>query len=299
MTSGFNQANNERCSNESESVHVSFQTTPMTESSPSVHAAVPAPELFDSHVHLDAPEFDGDRTRVLRDARAAGVTELLIPAVTAASWPGLHALCESEPGLHPAYGLHPCYLERHSDERDLAALDDWLRTHPAAGVGECGLDYFERNPDRHRQERLLRGHFEIARHHDLPLVLHARRAFEPVIQALRDFGKPLRGVVHSFSGSAEQAHQLWKLGFCVGIGGPVTYERARRLRRTVMTLPVESLLLETDAPDQPGATHRGHRNEPAFIVEVLQCLAELRGENPAEVAGTTTATAQRLFATMT
>lgn len=250
--------------------------------------------IFDSHAHLDVPEFDGDRARVLHDARAAGVAEMLIPAVTAASWPKLKALCESEPGLHPAYGLHPCYLDQHADD-DLAALDAWLRTHPAAAVGECGLDDMDANLDHERQLYFLRGQLEIAHRFDLPLVLHARHAFEAVILELRGFDKPLRGVVHSFSGSAEQARQLWKLGFLVGIGGPVTHERARRLRKVVASLPVESLLLETDAPDQPGAGHQGERNEPAFLRETLHCVAGLRGEDPDDLARTTTANARRLF----
>ncbi|HJR15079.1 MAG TPA: TatD family hydrolase [Rhodanobacteraceae bacterium] len=249
--------------------------------------------LFDSHAHLDAPEFDGDRARVLRSALEVGIREMLVPAVTAAGWPNLHALCESEPGLHPAYGLHPCYLPQHSDERDLARLEAWLHAHPAAAVGECGLDGIV--PDHDRQVRLLRGHLEVARRLDLPLVLHARHAFEEVILELRRFGKPLRGVVHSFSGSTEQARELWRLGFSVGIGGPVTHERARRLRKTVATLPIESLLLETDAPDQPGARHKGERNEPAFLIEVLECVAELRGEDPGGVGRATTANARRLF----
>lgn len=251
--------------------------------------------LFDSHAHLDAPEFDVDRMQVLHAAHAAGVTEMLVPAVDAASWQALHVLCEAEPGLHAAYGLHPCYLSRHTDD-DLAALDSWLSTHTAAAVGECGLDHFDPALDRERQLRLLHGHFDIAYRHDLPLVLHARRAFEAVIAELRHFGKPLRGVVHSFSGSTEQARQLWQLGFLVGVGGPVTYERAQRLRRVVTTLPAESLLLETDAPDQPGACHRSQRNEPAFLVEVLQCVADLRGEAPTTLAQQTSANARRLFA---
>jgi TatD DNase family protein len=255
----------------------------------------PPARLFDSHVHLDATEFDGDRARVLRAARAAGVGEMLVPAVEAAGWPKLHDLCESESGLYPAYGLHPCYLERHADEEDLAALADWLRTHPAAAVGECGLDGLGPDADHERQLRLLHGHFGIARRFDLPLVLHARHAFEAVILALRGFGMPLRGVVHSFSGSAEQARELWKLGFHVGIGGAVTHERARRLRKVVASLPIESLLLETDAPDQPGVRHKGGRNEPAFLGEVLQCVAALRGDDPDELARATTANARRLF----
>lgn len=250
--------------------------------------------LFDSHVHLDAPEFDADRARVLHDARAAGVEEMLIPAVTAASWPKLHDLCASEPGLYPAYGLHPCRLQQHADH-DLASLEDWLRNHPAVAVGECGLDFFEPGPDRERQLRLLHGQFAIAHRLDLPLVLHARRAFEQVIQALRGYGRSLRGVVHSFSGSAEQARELWKLGFLVGIGGPVTHERARRLRRVVASLPVECLLLETDAPDQPDSRHRGQRNEPAFLPDVLHCVAGLRGDDPRELARKTTTNARKLF----
>lgn len=251
-------------------------------------------DLFDSHVHLDATEFDSDRGRVLHAARAAGVQEMLIPAISADAWPGLHALCESEPGLYPAYGLHPCYLSRHADD-GLAALEAWLRHHHAAAVGECGLDHFDPALDRARQLQLLHGQLEIAHCLDLPLVLHARRAFEEVILALRHFGKPLRGVVHSFSGSAEQARQLWQLGFHVGVGGPVTYERARRLRSVVATLPLESLLLETDAPDQPSECHRGQRNEPAFLTEVLRCVAGLRGMDPAELAHATAANARRLF----
>ena len=287
MASGFKQADNEPYNNGIRSVHASSKPTPMTEPCP--HTAI-----FDSHAHLDAPEFDGDRARVLQDARAAGVTEMLIPAVTAASWSKLHDLCGSAPGLHPAYGLHPCHLERHADD-DLGALDAWLRTHSAAAVGECGLDDMPSAPDRERQLYFLRGQFELAHRFDLPLVLHARHAFEAVILELRAFGKPLRGVVHSFSGSAEQARQLRQLGFLIGIGGPVTHERARRLRKLVATVPVESLLLETDAPDQPGAGHRGSRNEPAYIVEVLQCVAGLRGEEPAGLARATTANARRLF----
>jgi TatD DNase family protein len=250
--------------------------------------------LFDSHAHLDAAEFDADRREVLDAARGAGVCNVLVPAVTRATWPGLHALCASTTGLWPAYGLHPCYLREHRDS-DLEALAEWLRMHPAAAVGECGLDFFDASLDRTRQLKLLHGQFEIAHRFDLPLVLHARRAFEQIITELRRFGRPLHGVVHSFSGSTEQARALAKLGFMVGIGGPVTYPRARRLRRVVSGLPIESLLLETDAPDQPGTLHRGQRNEPGFLLEVLECVAALRSEDPAALAQATTANARRLF----
>lgn len=254
-----------------------------------------APSLFDTHVHLDADAFDVDRERVLDAARAAGVVEMLIPATTASSWPDIAALCAPGSGRYAAYGLHPWYLERHAPG-DLDALAAWLANHAATAIGECGLDFFgPGHPDRERQLRLLRGHFALAHRYDLPLVLHARRAFEPVILELQRFGKPLRGVVHSFSGSLEQASRLRGLGFCIGIGGPVTYARAQRLRRVVVAVPIDALLLETDAPDQSGAEHRGQRNEPAYLTEVLQCVAELRGISSAAVAAATRDNAHRLF----
>ena len=251
--------------------------------------------LFDSHAHLDAAEFDADRAQVLADARRQGVAEMLIPAISAASWAPLRALCESESGLHPAYGLHPLFLAQHRDA-DLDALRAWLSSNPAAAVGECGLDHSDDSLDRERQLFFLRAQLQLAREFDLPLVLHARSAFEAVILELEKFDGRLRGVVHSFSGSEEQAQRLWKIGFHLGIGGPVTYERAHRLRGIVARMPLEYLLLETDAPDQPDAAHRGQRNLPSRLVEILACVAQLRDESPAQVAAATTANARRLFA---
>jgi TatD DNase family protein len=251
-------------------------------------------ELYDSHAHLDAGEFDADRAEVLAAARRAGVRDMLVPAVAASTWQPLHALCEAETGLHPAYGLHPLYLPQHRDE-DLGALHAWLRAHPVRALGECGLDFHDSSLDRERQLHFLRGQLRLAREFDLPLVLHARGAFEQVILELRKFDGALRGVVHSFSGSAEQAKRLWEMGFLIGIGGPVTYERARRLRRIVAEMPAEFLLLETDAPDQPDAAHRGRRNEPSRLTGVLRCVARLRDEGEEGIARATTANAHGLF----
>ena len=250
--------------------------------------------LFDSHVHLDAAEFDPDRPQVLAQARESGVTDLLIPAITAASWEPLRALCESEPGLHPAYGLHPLFLARHHDA-DLDALRSWLSSHSACALGECGLDFSDDSLDRDRQLHFLRAQLQLAREFKLPLILHARGAFEQVILELEKFQGTLRGVVHSFSGSEEQAKRLWKMGFHLGVGGPVTYPRAQRLRRIVAQMPLEHLLLETDAPDQPDAAHRGERNVPAHLTGILRCVAQLRDESETDVARATTASARRLF----
>jgi TatD DNase family protein len=250
--------------------------------------------LFDSHCHLDVSEFDADREAVLQRARAAGVDRQLIPAIDAASWPGIKSLCEREPGLFPAYGLHPLMLDRHRPEH-LQQLAEWLQREPGAAVGECGLDYYVDGLDRDVQQTYFDRQLELARELDRPLVLHARRAVEQVTLGLRRVGG-LRGVVHSFAGSPEQARQLFEIGFCIGIGGPVTYERAHRIRQVVSQMPLEFLLLETDAPDQPLAGHQGQRNEPARIADVLRVVAQLRAENEDAIAAATSANAGRLFA---
>ena len=250
-------------------------------------------ELFDSHCHLDAPPFDPDRPAVVARARAAGVVRQLVPAVDRAGWEKLRDLCAADDGLLPAYGLHPMYLDQHQPGH-LDDLARWLADERPAAVGECGLDHFVPDLDPETQRYYFLGQLALARDFDLPVVLHARRAVDEVITALRRTGG-LRGVVHSWSGSEEQARQLFDLGFHLGIGGPVTFERAQRLRRTVATMPIEWLLLETDAPDQPGVDHRGARNEPAYLPEVLAVVAALRGESPGHVATATTANAARLF----
>jgi TatD DNase family protein len=250
--------------------------------------------LVDSHVHLNDSTFDADRQAVLERAIAAGVAAQIVPAVAADGWPALRDMCAGSPSLHPAYGLHPMFLDRHRPGH-LDALAAWLRDERAVAVGECGLDFYAGEPDPHMQRHYFLRQLELAREFDLPVIVHARRAVEEVILTVRKVGG-LRGVVHSYAGSEEQARQLAGLDFMLGIGGPVTYERAHRLRRLVARMPLDTLLLETDAPDQPDASHRGQRNEPARLVEVLRCIATLRGESEAVIAEATSANARRLFA---
>jgi TatD DNase family protein len=250
-------------------------------------------ELFDSHSHLDVAEFDADRAEVLARARAAGVTRQVVPAIGAAGFAKLHDLSRTESGLYPAYGLHPMFLADHRPEH-LDELATWLRRERPAAVGECGLDFYVAGLDAGIQRTYFRRQLELAHEFDLPVVLHARRAVDEVTETLRSVGG-LRGVVHSFSGSVEQAQQLWKMGFCIGLGGPITYPRARRLRELVATMPLEFLLLETDSPDQPLHGHQGARNEPSRLVEVCECAAQLRGVAAEAIAKATTDNAKRLF----
>lgn len=249
--------------------------------------------LVDSHCHIDAPEFDPDRAAVIERAQRDGVTRIIAPAVTAASWPKLKLVCETFAQVVPAWGLHPMYLDQHRPQH-LTLLRTWLEQERPCAVGECGLDYYVGGLDPLRQHDILLVQMKLAREFDLPLILHARKALDEVMAMLRRVGG-LRGVVHSFSGSRQQAQKLYEAGFLLGIGGPVTYARAQRLRGIVRDLPIEHLLLETDAPDQPDAAIRGQRNEPSRLAEVLRVVAQLRDETPEHVARCTTQNAIALF----
>lgn len=251
------------------------------------------PDLVDSHCHIDVAAFHPDRDAVLARARRAGVRRIVVPAIAAAGWDTLEAICRRHPGLFPAYGLHPMFLGQHRRQH-LDALAGRLDGPGVVAVGECGLDHFVPELDRTLQLRFFEAQLQLARDTGLPVIVHARRAVDEVTAAIRRVGG-LRGVVHSFSGSQQQARTLWDLGFLVGLGGPVTWPRAQRLRRLAASMPLEFLLLETDAPDQPGAGHRGERNEPAHLPAVLEVIAGLRGEDPVAVARATTANAERLF----
>jgi TatD DNase family protein len=250
-------------------------------------------ELIDTHCHLDVEEFDADRGEVLGRARAAGVAAILVPAIHAAGWPRLLALCDGEPDLHPALGLHPIYLGQHREE-DLAALERLIADRPPVAVGEIGLDYFVRELDRTRQQDLFGAQLDIAAAAGLPVVIHARKSHDQVLAALRR-RRLVGGIAHAFSGSLQQAEQYVDLGFRLGFGGMLTFERSRRIRALARALPVEAIVLETDAPDLTVAAHRGERNSPEYLPDVLAALAEVRGEDPAALAVQTTRNARAVF----
>jgi TatD DNase family protein len=249
--------------------------------------------LIDSHSHFDDAAFDGDRDAALARAREAGVTRQIIPSIALSNFANVRALCASLEGLFPAYGLHPMLVAEHRPQH-LDALRGWIDRERPVALGECGLDFYIEGLDRDAQRDLLDAQLAIARERDLPVILHARRAFDDVAAAVRRSGG-VRGVVHSFSGSAEQAQRFFELGLHLGIGGPVTYERAKRLRAIVATMPTEWLLLETDSPDQPLSGAQGQRNEPSRTADVARVVAALRGESIESIAEATTRNAVALF----
>jgi TatD DNase family protein len=251
-------------------------------------------QLIDSHSHFDDDSFGPDQDQAYQRALAAGVDVQIIPGVSANWWPRIKQTCERYPGLHAAYGLHPMYLDEHR-EAHLHELRQWIERERPVAIGECGLDFYIDNPQADRQRFYFEAQLELAQAYGLPVIIHARRSVEEIIQTLRRF-PGLRGVLHSYSGSEEQARQLIRLGFRMSFGGPITYERAKRLHRLIRTLPLESILLETDAPDQPDSMHRGERNEPAYLPIILETVSRLRNQPAEVIARQTTENCRQLFA---
>jgi TatD DNase family protein len=249
--------------------------------------------LIDTHCHLDVSEFDADRAAVLARARAAGVVAQVIPAVRRAGWPFLLELCRTEPDLFPALGLHPVYLDQH-DDADVDALARAVADERPVAIGEIGLDWFVEQLDRTRQEALFERQLAIARDAGLPVILHVRRAHDAALAVLKRI-RVAGGIAHAYSGSLEQAWQYLDLGFRLGFGGMLTFERSSKLRRLARELPLDAMVLETDAPDLTVASHRGERNSPEYLPECLAALAEVRGEDPDGVAARTTANARAVL----
>lgn len=249
--------------------------------------------LIDSHCHFDDQRLDSDRDQAYRRATDAGVRTMVVPGVTAAQWPRQREIVNRYPGLYASYGLHPMFLDQHRPQH-IDELAAWLDREPCVAVGECGLDFFLDHLDRTLQVELFVAQLRLAREFDLPVIIHARRAVDQVSKYLRRF-PGLRGVVHSFAGSRQQAQTLVGMGFKLGLGGALTWSRAQRLRRLAATQPMEDILLETDAPDQPGAAHRGERNEPSFLPEVVEVLAQLRNTAAEEIVAAANKNATRLF----
>ena len=255
---------------------------------------------IDSHCHLDAAEFDADRDAVLARARAAGVTILVLPAVSVASFDAVRGLAQQH-GHAYALGIHPLYVDGAADG-DLERLADALtacRDDPRlVAVGEIGLDHFVPGLDKERQEHFYAQQLKLARQHGLPVILHVRRSADGLLKHLRRT-EVVGGIAHAFNGSEVQAQQFAERGFKLGFGGAMTFERALQIRHLARTLPPEVPVLETDAPDIPPqwlyvkagerAQQAASRNEPAELPRIAQTLATLRGWSLDETAARTSA----------
>ena len=250
--------------------------------------------MIDTHCHLDAREFDTDRDAVVAAAREAGVTTLILPSVEVSGFPAVRACCQRYPGCHPAYGIHPLYVGA-AREDDLYTLRQWLRDeisgeHPPVAVGEIGLDFFVPGHDASRQEQFFIEQLQIAAEFNLPVLLHVRRAVVQVLKCLRH-SKVRRGIAHAFNGSRQQAQAFIDLGFKLGFGGAMTWPRATRIRQLATELPLESIVLETDAPDMSPVWRQGQRNSPDQLPLIAATLADLTRLPPGRILEQTNANA--------
>lgn len=253
---------------------------------------------IDSHCHLDAPEFDADRAAVVQRAHVAGVGQMVIPAVAAFDFDTVRLLAHQH-GFAYALGIHPLYVMQAQDQ-DLALLTEQLEVHASdprlVAIGEIGLDFFVPGLEAERQQYFYREQLKLAKRFGLPVILHVRRSADQLLAGLRRTGFGAGGIAHAFNGSLQQAQAFMDLGFKLGFGGTLTFERSLQIRRLAAGLPAQSLVLETDAPDIPphwlyasaeqrAAGQPQGRNEPAELPRIAQSLADLRGWTLAQTAG--------------
>jgi TatD DNase family protein len=268
--------------------------------------------FFDSHCHFDFVEFNADRAALWQACNAQGITHLLMPGVTPDQWQTAAQLCTQYAGLFYAAGIHPHWIERQSwfqtDTNSLLGMAERekivaliqhefiqsVHSGNCVAVGECGLDKMIATP-LELQQQLLTTHIEVAKQLRKPLIIHCVRAHNELIALLKKNKAEAGGVIHAFSGSYEVAQQYVDLGFYLGIGGTITYERAQKTRAAAAKIPLEFLVLETDAPDMPLQGKQGQRNSPEHIPQIAQVLADLRGIAVDEVAAITCRNAIRLF----
>ncbi len=249
--------------------------------------------IIDCHCHLDFDVFDTDREQVIQQAKNVGIDKIIIPGVDKNNWEKIKQCCEKYSMLYPCYGLHPYFINNHTKQH-ITDLSNWIEQTKAVAVGECGLDFYLKDLDLALQHFYFEQQLDIALTFDLPVVIHARKSTDAVIAAIKK-RKGLRGMIHSYSGSYEQALQLINLGFYLSFGGPVSYKKSTRLRKLVQQLPLDFILVETDAPDQPVANATNKRNQPACIIDVIENIADLHSTTSEDISNITAINTLTLF----
>ncbi|GFO67418.1 TatD family hydrolase [Geomonas limicola] len=249
--------------------------------------------FFDTHCHLDDPSLSADLSGILAGARAAGVTGFLVPGVHPANWARIAELSKLSSAIHPAFGVHPMHADLVTSET-LDALAAF--TPHARAIGEIGLDYQLSSPSRDCQREAFRAQVRVAVQAKLPLLLHCRKAFGDLLEIAREEGiAEVGGVMHAFSGSPELVRDCLRLNLYISLAGTVTYQNAVRPPAVALAVPLEHLLLETDAPDLAPEPHRGTVNRPEYLLETARRVAELREVSLEELAVATSNNARKLL----
>ncbi|PHM37210.1 TatD family hydrolase [Xenorhabdus innexi] len=253
--------------------------------------------FIDTHCHFDFPPFSGDETASLELARQAGVEKIIVPTVSQEYFQRVADLAATHEPIYSAFGLHPLYINEHHDIH-LNDLEQKLKEKlpHCVAIGEIGLDLYMAEPQFERQKSVLAVQLKLAKKYELPVMLHSRKSHDQLAAMLRKYHVPRSGVIHGFAGSLSQAQSFVRLGFYIGVGGTITYERAKKTRDTIARLPLSALVLETDAPDMPLAGFQGQPNRPERIAQVFSVLCELRPESPDEISRQIYQNSVKLFA---
>ena len=240
-------------------------------------------QFIDTHCHIDFPGFDHDRDQVLENCRKQGICNWVVPSVGRENWQRVLKLKGAVSGVSVALGIHPCFLE-NADLSHLDELAGLLRANrdKLVAVGEIGLDRAVNIPLA-RQQEYFRDQLALAAEQKLAVMLHSRRMNDEIVAGLKYF-QIERGVLHGFSGSLQQARKIWSLGVRLGVGGVITYARAKKTRAALAVLPLQALVLETDSPDMPVCGFQGQRNTPERLPLIFNALCKLRPEDPQKIA---------------
>ena len=251
--------------------------------------------LTDTHTHLYAEAFAPDQEAMIQRAIASGVTRMFMPNIDGDSIPGMFALAKKFPEhCFPMMGLHPCSVNEHF-QKELMVVEHWLGQRPFYAVGEIGIDLYWDKTFAEQQAYAFEFQIKLAKKHHLPIVIHTRNAFSEAYEIVARHNEDLTGIFHCFSGSREEADQVMALkGFKLGIGGVLTFKNSG-LDKIIADIPLDYLVLETDAPYLAPVPHRGKRNESAYLTYVAGRIAELKGITVEEVADRTTANSKQLF----
>lgn len=251
-------------------------------------------KIIDSHCHLNISPLVEQIDTIIADANAVGVQEFIVPGIMAAQWEKLLILGRKNMGIYCAAGLHPLFVEHHLTS-DLITLEQLCQQNLLVAIGEIGLDFYNGKQQERKQQQLFEQQLEIADKTGLPIILHVRKAHDQVLATLRRKKFTYGGSIHAFNGSMQQAGHYIQLGFVIGIGGAITYERATKLRTTATLLPEESIVIETDSPDMLIAGKEKGPNRPEYLIEILHVLSKLRQTTPEQLGKATLRNTHRVF----
>ncbi len=249
--------------------------------------------MIDAHIHLDDKRFDEDRQQLIQQAHDAGIEQFITPVVAVNGFAKLKKLSVQYPSITPSYGLHPYFIKQHKED-DIKYLDLWLSANYSCAVGECGLDYFLKDLDKQAQQFYYEAQIELAKKHQLPLILHARGAVDAVFNSLNN-ADYFNAMIHSYNGSIEQTRQLLNKGIKFSFGGAICNPNAHKLHKLIKYCPLDSIMFETDAPDQNLYPDYKLRNNPINLKKVLHFYSDLTLRNRTDVQRTSVEVTTQFF----